>query len=168
MARTGSSLPNGPTDPVTRAVDRPLAPCLPWVTIKSKESNLNVNLQLRAQCFLAYALGDLRSAIEVFHHHTMSAAADGQSESAALKMARAKSASGVSSAGIGGVGFLIFWVIDARLIAGRWPSAAMAWFALGLAAAMMFAWHYDVIHGRDGWRLAWYRCSGKPFKLSQR
>ena len=82
----------------------------------------------------------------------MSAAADGQSESPALKIARAKSASGVSSAGIGGVGFLIFWRIDARLIAGRWSSAAMAWFALGLAAAMLFVWHYDVIRGRDGWR----------------
>ena len=112
---------------MTRAVDRLLAPRLPWVTIKPKKNNLNFNLQLRAQCFRAYVLGDLRSAIEVFHHHAMSAAADGLSESAALKIARAKSASGVSSAGIGGVGFLIFWGIDARLIAGRWPSTAMAW-----------------------------------------
>ena len=127
-----------------------------------KENPLNFNLKFRAQCFLAYVLGDLRSAIEVFHHHTVSAQADGQTESAALKIARKKSTSGVFSAGVGGAGFLVFWGIDARLIVGRLPLAATAWFALGLAAAIMFAWHYYIVREPDGWRLAWYRFSGNP------
>ncbi len=112
--------------------------------------------------FLAFTLGDLRSATWVLDHETQAALARGETDAAAARIARRKSAYGIRNAGIGAVAFLVFMAIDARLTAPRWPAASLAWFALGLAGAIVFAWHFYVIRGPAGWRTAWYRFSGNP------
>jgi hypothetical protein len=56
----------------------------------------------------------------------------------------------------------MFCAIDARWIAPRWPVASLAWFALAMAGALVFAWHYYAVIGPQDWRRAWYRFTGDP------
>ncbi len=124
--------------------------------------NLNINLGLRAQRLRAHVFGDLDAAIAVFRRDAEAAAARGESHGDTIKSARAQSAKGISSGGIGAVAFLMFCVIDSRWIAPRWPEASIAWFSLSLAGALMFAWHYYAVTGSQGWRRTWYRFTGDP------
>ena len=124
--------------------------------------NLNLNLHLCAQRLRAHVFGDLDAAMAVFRRDVEAAAAQGESKNDALKSARAKSARGVASSGIGAVAFLMFCAIDSRWIAPRWPIASIAWFALALAGALVFAWRYYAVIGPQGWQPAWYRLTGDP------
>jgi hypothetical protein len=94
--------------------------------------NLNLNLTLRAKRFRAHVFGDLNAAIEVFRRDVEAAAAQDESQDAAIKSARVQSARGISSSGIGTVAFLMFCAIDSRWIPPRWPGASMAWFSFAL------------------------------------
>ena len=124
--------------------------------------NLNFNLHLRAQRLRAHVFGDLDAAMAVFRRDVEVAAARGESNDDSLRNARARSARGVASSGIGAVAFLMFCAIDSRWIAPRWPIASIAWFALALAGALVFAWRYYAVIGSLGWRRAWYRLTGDP------
>jgi hypothetical protein len=110
---------------------------------------------------LAYGLGDLRVASELFDRDLQDLAATGVPGNLVRKTARARAIKGVRTFGVSTSAFLLFISIDARLLAERWPVASAAWLALGVAAALMFGWRYYTNAGH-GWRLAWYRYSGNP------
>lgn len=110
---------------------------------------------------LAYGLGDLRVASELFDRDLQDLAATGAPDNLVRKTARARAIKGVRAFGISASAFLLFISIDARLLAERWPVASSAWLALGVAAALLFGWRYYTNAGQ-GWRLAWYRYSGNP------
>jgi len=110
---------------------------------------------------LAYGLGDLRVAAELFDRDLQDLAATGVSSNLVRKTARARAIKGVRTFGVSASAFLLFVGIDARLLAPRWPLLAAAWLALGVAAALLFGWRYYTNAGQ-GWRLAWYRYSGNP------
>jgi hypothetical protein len=111
--------------------------------------------------FLAYGLGDLRVASELFDRDLQDIAAAGAPSNLVRKTARARAIKGVRTFGISASAFFLFIGIDARLLAERWPLASAAWLALGVAAALLFGWRYYTNAGQ-GWRLAWYRYSGNP------
>jgi hypothetical protein len=123
---------------------------------------LNLNLKFRALHLRAHVFGDLDAAVTVLRQDAEAAAARGKSHGDAIKSARAQSAKRISSGGIGAVAFLMFCAIDSRWIAPRWPIASIAWFALALAGALVFAWRYYAVIGSQGWRRAWYRLTGDP------
>lgn len=123
---------------------------------------MKLDLHLRAQRFRAYILGDLAAATALFERDALRAGSAGKSPADAVKWARDHAAISGRASSIGTAAFLMFCAIDARWIAPRWPTASLAWFAIWLAAALLFAWHFYTVTGPAGWQRAWYRLTGDP------
>jgi hypothetical protein len=124
--------------------------------------NLKLDFSLRIKRLRAYLLGDLNAAVALFDRDMAQEAAGGKPPADAIREARKTASLGVGGAGICATGFLLFCGVEARIIAPRWPTASLVWFALWTSAALLFAWHYYAMTGPMGWRRAWYRVTGDP------